>query len=187
MDAAERVLITQGHSSFSLRKVAAEAEQTLGSLQYYFPTKNALIKAMLDNCVQRYLDEFEQIRATAGENPEAQFAALIQSVVRDLNAENTTVFFPEVWSMANHDEHALEFMDAMYGRYREILIEVISLVNPQLSLAQLTRLAVFISASVEGHTVFIGHGKPWTRETENIVTMATQSFLWLIKSGQVPE
>jgi AcrR family transcriptional regulator len=184
--AAETLLVHEGYHNFSLRKVAANADLTLGNLQYYFPTKDSLIKAMLDNCIQRYLDMFEEIRSVAGTDPEQQFEALIEAILHDLNSKRTTVFFPEVWSLANHDDHATEFMDAMYGRYRAVLIEVMSQINPDLSAAQLMRLAVFISSSMEGHTMFIGFQKPWLSETDNIIDMATQSFLWLIRSGRIP-
>ncbi len=184
--AAEKLLIDEGYHNFSLRKVAARACLTLGNLQYYFPSKDALIKAMLDNCIERYLALFEQIRAEAGTDPQEQFIALITGIIRDLNNKSTTVFFPEVWSLSNHDDHATEFMDAMYGRYRDVLIEVMALINPALSPDQLRRLAIFISASMEGHTIFIGHQKPWKKETENMISIATQSFLWLIQSGKIP-
>lgn len=184
--AAEKLLVDAGYHNFSLRKVAASAGLTLGNLQYYFPSKDSLIKAMLDNCIQRYLDELEEIRAQVGEDPEMQFRAIISEIVRDLNKKSTTVFFPEVWSLANHDDHALAFLDAMYDRYRMVLIEVMSAINPELSPAQLKRLAVFVSASIEGHTMFIGYQKPWARETDSIVEMASESFLWLIRSGKVP-
>jgi len=184
--AAEKLLIDEGYHNFSLRKVAATAGLTLGNLQYYFPSKDALIKAMLDNCIERYLELFEQIRSSAGTDPQEQFIALITGIIRDLNNKSTTVFFPEVWSLSNHDDHATEFMDAMYGRYRDVLIEVMALINPALSPDQLRRLAIFISASMEGHTIFIGHQKPWKKETENMISIATQSFLWLIQSGKIP-
>ncbi|MCZ6831569.1 MAG: TetR/AcrR family transcriptional regulator [Gammaproteobacteria bacterium] len=184
--AAEKLLIDEGYHNFSLRKVAATAGLTLGNLQYYYPSKDALTQAMLDNCIQRYLDRFEQIRAQVGADPEKQFRALIAEIIRDLNTRSTTVFFPELWSLANHDDHAVEFMDAMYDKYRIVLMEVITAINPALSQAQLKRLAVFISASIEGHTMFIGYKKPWARETDNIIEMAAESFLWLIHSGSIP-
>ena len=180
-------MVDEGYHNFSLRKVAATARLTLGNLQYYFPSKDSLIKAMLDNCIQRYLDMFEQLRSEAGSDPEEQFVAVISEILRDLNSKYTTVFFPEVWSLANHDDHATEFMDAMYEKYRLVLVEIIALLNPALSPDQHRRLAIFVSSSMEGHTMFIGHKKPWKKETENIVTMATQSFLWLIRSGTIPE
>lgn len=185
--AAEQLIIDEGYHNFSLRKVAAAADLTLGNLQYYFPSKDSLLKAMLDNCIERYLDRFETIRTAAGQDPEAQFVGLITEIIRDLNSRRTTVFFPEVWSLANHDDHATGFMDAMYDRYRAVLVEVIAQLNPSLSPDQQRRLAIFISSSIEGHTMFIGHGKVWTAETDNIIAMAIQSFLWLIRSGTIPE
>lgn len=186
LDAAEQVLIHKGYSNLSLRKVAEKAGQTLGSLQYYYPNKDALIAAMLDTAIGRYLDMFEQIRRDAGDDPESQFVHLIEGITFDLNDCFTTLFFPELWSMANHDQQATKLMDKMYGRYRNVLQEVITLMNPKLSDVQVERLALFISASLEGHTVFIGHGKPWKKETANIAKMATQSFVWLIQKGQIP-
>ena len=184
--AAEKLLIEQGYHNFSMRRVAQTAGLTLGNLQYYFPNKDALIKAMLEHCVQRYLDRFEQTRAHAGEDPEAQFKAIITLVFKDLNQRTTTRFFPEVWSLSNHYEHAVKFMDEMYEKYRLILIEVMALINSQLSEHQLHQLALFISSSIEGHTMFIGHGKPWKHETEQMIDIAMQSFLWLIRSGKIP-
>ena len=92
-----------------------------------------------------------------------------------------------MWSLANHDDHATEFMDAMYEKYRLVLVEVISEMNPELSREQLRRLAIFISSSIEGHTMFIGHKKPWEGEIDNLIDMATQSFIWLIQSGEIPQ
>lgn len=185
--AAEELLIDEGYHNFSLRKVTASAGMTIGNLQYYFPSKDSLIAAMLDNAVERYLDRFEEIRETAGPDPEKQFTAVVSLVIRDLNQRSTTKFFPEVWALANHYDHAVDFMDAMYDRYRQVLVDVISGVNPQLTDDQRQKLALFISSSIEGHTMFIGHGKPWQDQTEEIVSMATQSFLWLIKNGEVPQ
>jgi AcrR family transcriptional regulator len=185
--AAKALLIDQGYHNFSLRKVANRAKLTLGNLQYYFPTKDSLIKAMLDHTIQRYLDMYKQIREEAGSDPEEQFTAVIAFNFKDLNTRYTTVFFPEVWSLANHEDHAAEFLDSMYGRYRTVLIDIMSLINPQLSATQLQRLAIFISASIEGHTIFVGNKKPWKKETENMTSLGIQSFLWLIHSATIPD
>ncbi len=184
--AAENILIEEGYHNFSLRKVAAAAGIKLGNLQYYFPTKDELVKAMLNQVIEVYLKSFEKLRASAGDNPKEQFTILIRHIITDLNNKNTTVFFPEVWSLSNHEEHVTEYMDAMYGQYRAILEEVIALINPALSEKQVKRIALFISSSIEGHTIFIGFEKPWQKETDHIISMATQSFLWLIEQGEIP-
>jgi AcrR family transcriptional regulator len=184
---AEKLITEQGYHNFSLRKIADTAELTLGNLQYYFPNKDALMKAMLDNCIQRYLDRFEQLRLVGEKDPEAQLKSIIKEVLLDLNKKTTTYFFPEIWSLANHNQHADEFMDQMYERYRITLTNEIAQLNPELNSQQLKRLAIFITSSIEGHTMFIGYKKPFEKETDNIIEMACQSFLWLIRSGKIPE
>lgn len=184
LEAAADLLIESGYHNFSMRKVADAAGIRLGNLQYYFPSKEKLVKAMLDNALSRYLDDFFEIRQQG--TPEEQFLTVIKHVVFDLNSKRTTVFFPELWSLSNHEKGVTKSMDDMYEDYRRVLADIINEINPELSRAQARRLALFISASLEGHTIFIGYRKPWKKETANIVVMASQSFLWLIKHGDIP-
>ena len=185
LDAATNLLIDSGYHNFSLRRVAAAANIRLGNLQYYFPSKDQLVRAMLDRVIQVYLDSFDEIRHHG--TPREQFVALIEHVLSHLNEKKTTIFFPELWSLSNHEEYVGQFMDDMYGKYRLTLGAIIAEINPALSASQVTRLSLFISASIEGHTVFIGYEKPWTKETNAIISMATQSFLWLIEHGEIPD
>ena len=184
LDAATALLIDSGYSNFSMRKVADSAGIKLGNLQYYFPSKNMLVSAMLDRTIQVYLDEFDEIR-THG-TPEQQFRELIQHVITDLSSKQTTQFFPELWSMSNHDKEVTAAMEQMYGRYRLIMGDIIAELNPKLNAKQVAKLALFFSASVEGHTIFIGYKKPWAGELDNIISIASQSFLWLVQNGDIP-
>lgn len=185
LDAAHQLLIDAGYHNFSMRKVADAAGIKLGNLQYYFPSKNVLVSAMLDKTIQVYLDEFDEIR-TQG-SPVEQFHSLLKHVISDLTTRQTTQFFPELWSLSNHEEEITVHMDQMYAKYRSTLGDIITDMNPELSPKQVEKLALFISASVEGHTVFIGHNKPWTKEVDNIIKMAIQSFSWLIEHGDIPK
>ena len=185
LDAAVTVLIEHGYPNLSLRRVAEEAGLRLGNLQHYFPSKDALVQAMLDRVIESYLSRFERIRRSALD-PEAEFREIIGTVFRDLNTRRTTVFFPELWSLANHDAHVAGYMERMYARYREVLETSIARINSDLDAPQVKRLALFISASVEGHTVFVGHRKAWRSQTAELLSLATASFLWLIRTGAVP-
>ena len=184
LEAAADLLIESGYHNFSMRKVADAAGIRLGNLQYYFPSKEKLVKAMLDNALSQYLEDFFEIRQQG--TPEEQFLTVINHVVFDLNRKRTTVFFPELWSLSNHEKGVTKSMDEMYENYRKVLTDIIGEVNPKLSLQQCRRLALFVSASLEGHTIFIGYRKPWKKETANIVDMASQSFLWLVRHGDIP-
>ena len=185
LDVARDLLIDAGYHNFSLRKVAEKAGIRVGNLQYYFPAKSDLVQAMLDHVIDDYLEDFDNIRGTG--TPEEQFLAVIEGVITDLNTRKTTVFFPELWSLSNHEKGVTRSMDNMYQRYREVLAEIIREINPTLSARQCQRLALFFSSSIEGHTIFIGYRKPWRAETPHIVSLASQSFLWLVKYGEIPD
>lgn len=184
LEAAEQLLIDSGYHNFSMRKVATKAGVSVGNLQYYYPSKDKLLEALLDKVIQNYLDAFEKFRGQYA--PKEQFIKIIKTVIKDIKTKHTTVFFPELWSMANHEKHISKIMDSMYGKYRALVADVIREINPNLNECQAQRLSIFISASIEGHTMFIGYKKTWTKEAENILDISLQSFLWLIEHGDIP-
>jgi len=186
LDSAIALLIDHGYHNLSMRKVAEHAGVRLGNLQHYYPTRDDLVKAMLDRVIGGYLARFEKIRG-GYDDPEQEFRAIVQSVVLDLGKRSTTVFFPELWSLSNHEAHVTRFMDAMYEKYRQVLGGAIARMNPALSPRQVRRLALFVSASIEGHTVFIGYRKPWRADTPHVLDMALQSFVWLVRHGEIPD
>jgi len=184
LEAAEQLLIDSGYHNFSMRKVATKAGVSVGNLQYYFPSKDKLLEALLDKVIQNYLDDFEKFRGQYA--PKEQFIKIIKAVIKDFKTKRTTVFFPELWSMANHEKHISKIMDSMYGKYRTLVADVIREINPSLSECQAQRLSIFMTASLEGHTIFIGYRKPWAKETDNMIDISIQSFLWLIEHGDIP-
>lgn len=56
---ANKILIEEGSSSFSMRKVAIEASMSLGNLQYYFKTKADLINGILEYYISTYKIELD--------------------------------------------------------------------------------------------------------------------------------
>lgn len=183
LDAAVALLIEGGYATFSLRRVAEAAGLSLGNLQHYYPSKELLVAAMLDRVIEGYLQRFARIRRNA-RDPEVEFRELISHVFLDLGSRRTTVFFPELWSMANHDPQVAEHMERMYQRYREVLGGAIARLNPALDQTTVRRLALFVSASVEGHGMFVGHGRPWQGQIRELLEMAMQGFLLLIRDAQ---
>ena len=184
LDAAEDLLIDQGYQSLSIRKIAAQCGITAGNLQYYFPSKEILVQALLTKIIQGYLAEFERLREDAGVDPVMQLQAILTHVITDLNSKRTTHFFPEVWALSNHESSITQSLDQMYGAYRDVIKEIVLKINPSISKERAADLALFITASLEGHTLFIGHGKPWRKKTASIIEMALESFTNLIKEGK---
>jgi AcrR family transcriptional regulator len=186
VEAAINLLVEQGYHSFSLRKVAMKAGVSIGNLQHHFRSKENLIAEMLDDVISGYLEEFEKLIHST-DSPRDQLRTVVRRVVEDLKTRETTVFFPELWSLANHEPGVDKLMVSMYGKYQNIYHDIIRRINPELSESQIEKAGLFFAASLEGHTMFVGHNKSATHHNDAIAEIAYNSFLHIIESSAIPE
>jgi len=181
LDAAAEVLISQGYKKWTLRQIALQAGITVGNLTYYYRSKEALLKDLLENILSTYLDEMDRIVEASGDSPDARFVAVVEYLIEDLHTQRTTRFFPELWALANHDAYAAELMEKMYADERQALFDLIHAINPELDDQQTNHLALFVSSSIEGMTMFVGAGKKQEGALQTMKKMACKSFLLLIE------
>ena len=178
---ARRLLIDEGAAALTMRRVAREVGISPGNLHYYYATRSDLLEDLLTDVIEGYLHQFDELRTAAGVNPSDQLRAVLEFVIGDLSTRDTTLFFPELWAMANREAVAAQQMEALYARYRAVLEELIGRVNPRLTSERSQALALFISASIEGQTMFIGHERPHSRQAETVKQIAVNSFLNLVQ------
>ncbi|MEV0380592.1 TetR/AcrR family transcriptional regulator [Nonomuraea sp. NPDC050643] len=77
LDAAAEVLLTEGAESLTLEAVAKRAGVSKGGLFYHFPTKQALVAAM----VRRLTDAFDDALARAGSRPGDFLRAYVEATI----------------------------------------------------------------------------------------------------------
>ena len=78
IQSARSLLARNGTAGFSLREVAKDVGIKLASLQYHFPTRAALVAAMLANTVEAYMSELEALPGAAGDDPEEALTASLR-------------------------------------------------------------------------------------------------------------
>lgn len=157
LEAAKGLLIDEGLTALSMRRLARELGISIGNLTYYYPNKDALLGDLMAHVVAPYLARFTEFRAQVGPDPRAQLRAVLEYVVDDLATYETTRFFPELWVLANRDEQAQTHMEALYGAYRGVLADIVAQMRPDLGTQQVQDYALIIQSSIEGHTMFVGH------------------------------
>ncbi len=180
--AALTLLVEQGYRAMSMRKVAAACGMKLGNLTYYFPTKEDLVRELLDAVISSYEIEFDAIIHEEGVSPERRLEEICTLILEDIRTKKTTRFFPELWALSNHDPFVFDRVHKLYARARAPLLGFIEEINPNLTKEQTETLALFISASMEGMTVFAGHEKPFERRMPWLEKIAAKSFVQLVKS-----
>lgn len=180
--AALNLLIEEGYRSVSMRRVATACGMKLGNLTYYFPTKEDLVRELLDAVISSYEIEFDAIVHEEDASAISRLEEICILILEDIGTKKTTRFFPELWALSNHDDFVLERMQELYQRARRPLISLIAEINPALSPDQCETAALFISASMEGMTVFAGHEKPFAHRMRWVEQISVKAFVDLITS-----
>lgn len=184
LSSALHLLVEEGYSALSMRKVAATCGLKIGNLTYHFATREELIRALLDALIRAYEVEFDAILQFTDEAPEERLAEVCGLILEDIRTKKTTHVFPELWALSNHDPFVLERVQELYTRARRSLLEIIRELRPDLSPQCHEDLALFISASMEGMTVFAGYNKPFEGRMDQLERMAIQSFLRIVQIYQ---
>lgn len=182
LTSALHLLVEEGYSALTMRRIAAVCGLKIGNLSYHFATREELIRALLDALIRAYEVEFEAILEFSDEPPQVRLAEVCGLILEDIRTKKTTHVFPELWALGNHEPFVLERVQELYSRARRSLLEIISELRPDLDAQAREDLALFISASMEGLTVFAGYQKPFEGRMGQLETIAIQSFLRIVET-----
>lgn len=152
-----RAVFTQaGHAGLSLRKVAAHAGVAVGNLNYYFPTKRALLDAMLRETLANYVEEHLAQFEADSDSPLDILLNVIAFYAR--NAKASHQFFYQMWGYAGCDEKAMETVRSLYQPIGRFVYYLVRAANPELNDAEIRRATLQIFALEEGYKLFMGLG-----------------------------
>jgi len=157
IEVARKLMIDEGLSAVTMRRVARESGISPGNLHYHFSNYGLMLGALLDAVLEPYLIKFEALKAESQGNPVTAMTAVLEYVLNDLANKETTMFFPELWVLANRNDKAEQQMGKLYDTYMSVLIGLIHNIRPDLNKKRTKEIALFICASIEGQTVFIGY------------------------------
>jgi len=186
--AALTILVEQGSKALTLRRIASECGMKAGNLAYYFKSKEELLRELLNAIISSYEDAFDVIVHEPEAPAETRLERLVVLILDDITTKKTTRVFPELWALSNHDPFVQERVDELYQRARASINELVGEINPALPVEEREVVALFISASMEGMTIFAGYEKPWRAQMPAIERIAIKSFLHVIaalKPGEI--
>ncbi|MFI6485542.1 TetR/AcrR family transcriptional regulator [Nonomuraea sp. NPDC050663] len=148
-DTAIEVLAQQGGRGLTHRAVDREAGLPEGTAKNYFPSRDALLQAAAERCVERYWTDLRQAQATTISGRE-QLAALLRALI----------------------DRALTVNRSRILAYLELHAEAARSPEVRQTLAELTRLD--LALHLEAHEAA---GLPVTRRSAATVTMCLNTAL----------
>ncbi|NLR40119.1 TetR family transcriptional regulator [Novosphingobium sp. ERW19] len=180
--AALSVLIEEGAGAFTIRRIAAQCGMKVGNVSYHFPKKELLIQTLLDDIIGNYDKLLERTVRQPGLDAEERLRLIVVMCLDDIAGKRTTRLFTELWALANHNEFVADRVRLFYQRVHEFISEYVAELNPALSQQEVRDVALYISASMEGATPFLGYGKPWASRMSTYTAIATHALVSLAKS-----
>jgi AcrR family transcriptional regulator len=159
LDAATALLAEDGYAALSTRKVAARAGMRPGNLQYYFPAKRDMVRALLERYLQRSLERLARRVERGQHTPEARLRSAIDGILSQQHSEPDCTLFRELWALASHDADVATAMSDFYRHYRTHVGAALGSVSPGLGRSESERLAMAVVAMLEGLSIVAGPGK----------------------------
>lgn len=155
--AARAVFVREGAAGFSARRVAKEAQLSLGSVQHVFPTSDALLVAMLEYVITAYDDGYADMVAKLPLNAAARWQAVTDYLVDDIFRPDTRRFFWGFWALGAHNRLAGTLVREAYDHHRRSLAGFVAALRPELDERECLGIAVQVAALIEGAMLYTAH------------------------------
>jgi AcrR family transcriptional regulator len=164
LKAALGVLIDEGAAAFTIRRIAAACGMKVGNVSYHFPRKEMLVQVLLDELLASYEKVLEDRVRLPDLTTEERLRLLIVICLDDIAGKRTTRLFTELWALANHNDFIADRVRGFYQRVHDFIGEYVAALNPALTGEEVAIVSLYISASMEGSTPFLGFEKPWVEQ-----------------------
>lgn len=182
LQAALGVLLDEGASAFTIRRIAAACGMKVGNVSYHFPRKEMLVQVLLDEILVNYHKKLDRMVYQPDVSAEERLRIIIVMCLEDIAGKRTTRLFTELWALANQSEFIANRVQVFYANVHDVIGEQVAILNPALTPAEVKTVSLFISAAMEGSTPFMGFEKPWADQMPAFIELSIRFMTDLAKT-----
>lgn len=155
VDAAKNLLLEGGGLEFTLREVALRAEIRISNLQYYFPTRLAMLRAVAESTVEELLADLKRVLDSPAP-PSEILHGLFERIFCDAkNAEISPLWWHFI-SLARIDPECSRLLDELYVTATRSTARVIRAANPNFTVKDSLQRAALLFAMTDGLAFQLG-------------------------------
>lgn len=148
VDVARRVLLGAGLDDFVLRDIAARADMTLGNLQYYFATRDELLRAVFRAEFDRDLAAFRVAAEGPGGAPD-ELVGIVRSLSDNWCTGGSSVF-ATLAVLAQHDDEFARLHRTIYATFYAELEVIVARADATADRSEVEARARLITAVLDG-------------------------------------
>jgi AcrR family transcriptional regulator len=153
--AARALLAAEGYAGLSMRQVALASRMSLSNVQHYYPSRDALLEAVLLFTMDEFQAKMDSIsRAMTERTRLERFLSTVDMFIEEITDPVTHAIFFEIWALASRNPFASNLMDKMLGRERKTVYNLIRGLNPVIGDDEYMQRAILMVAQIEGLMLF---------------------------------
>lgn len=164
LDTAREILAAEGLEGFVMREIAKRADMRLGNLQYYFPTRDDLLEAVIREEFKHNLTAIQSLDET-----EASLAGYITRF-SDLLIREYTGIGGNIWPILTvlhlHNRRFRQLSEEVYQQHFDTLIDAMRHFGVSGNTASLREKARLITAIIDG-AALQAHAGPHSSRSRN--------------------
>jgi AcrR family transcriptional regulator len=181
LSVAREILGTEGYGALSMRSVAARVGVSLSTVQHYYPSREVLLEALLNQAFDGYQAGIDQRLAqrtgTDGGSGKAVFQSIIDYFLDDLRDQISSGLFFEIAALANRHPYASRMFDTMLTRARRTLRNLMRDIAPELTQSQCEIRGALIVSQMIGLMIFLSDTRPKHGELAELQQEATAAIM----------
>jgi AcrR family transcriptional regulator len=177
LEAARVLLAREGYAALAMRSVAQQVGVSLSTVQHYYPSREALIEALLEQTFARYQSGIDERVAAGGGAHVEVFKSVIDYFLDDLRDQVSSGLFFEIAALANRHPYAAELFDSMMSRARKTLRNLMLAIAPEMTPQQCEVRGALIVAQMLGTMLFISETRPQHKELAELAHEATEAIM----------
>ena len=164
LQTAIKIIADSGYGSLTMRALARDSGIKLGALQYHFRTREVMLRALVAYIAAEYKQNFALVSLDSGSlDIEELLTFLLTDPISGLFQEDR--LWPQLWGMMLVEPLVADLVDDIYREYIQIFEQSLERSGSKAPRAE----ALLIMSMVEGTTLFIGKGRPWSDDNDAVL------------------
>lgn len=154
--AARAILVEEGNASLTTRKVAERVGIRQSNVQYYFPSRSELVRALFEQSIALNMEALARRMSQSKMTPIRRMIWTIDHFLGVHQHIEEQAFLRELWALSAHDPDVSQVMNRFYEGWVDMVTENILEVNPKMDRRKAQRRALLIISLVDGLSLFHG-------------------------------
>lgn len=150
VNAGAALLLEEGFSSLTKRRIAKRLGISHGNVSYYFPTRESLWHAVIDCELGKYYERHQGDLRSDPDDPQAQFDEFVVRWIDEYNDRVMRVFFSHIIAYAEINEAVAKLRNEVYESFFDRTITLARALELGIEEDELERRVLEVMVVLEG-------------------------------------